>query len=118
MARTRSFTVHTAPWYTQTHHTANGFRTPGSSQAPASLLEVTPWLLRRALVPRRHRPAPHQPVDLAQLRTAPGRMRVTWLGHATLYIQVPGLTLLTDPMLSRRASPVPFAGPVRQVPPP
>jgi len=118
MARTRSFTVHTAPWYRQTHHTANGFRTPGSSQTPASLLEVTPWLLRRAFVPRQHQPAPHQPVDLAQLRTAPRRMRVTWLGHATLYIQVPGLTLLTDPMLSHRASPVPFAGPARQVPPP
>lgn len=118
MARTRSFTVHTAPWYAQTHHTADGFRTPGSSAVPASLLEVTPWLLRRALVPRTHQPAPHQPVDLARLRTTPERMRVTWLGHASLYIQVPGLTLLTDPMLSQRASPVPFAGPARQVPPP
>lgn len=118
MARTRSFTVHTAPWYAQTHHTAHGFRTPGSTQTPASLLEVTPWLLRRAVVPRQRQPAPYQPVDLARLRTAPNRMRVTWLGHATLYVQAPGLRLLTDPMLSHRASPVPFAGPARQVPPP
>jgi len=118
MARTRSFTVHTAPWYSQTHHTPNGFRTPGAPEEPASLLEVAPWLLRRAVLRRSHEPPPHHPVDQARLRTPPDRFRATWLGHASLYVQVPGLTLLTDPMLSDRASPIPFAGPVRQVPPP
>ncbi|MBA2245490.1 MAG: MBL fold metallo-hydrolase, partial [Gemmatimonadetes bacterium] len=40
-------------------------------------------------------------------------LRVTWVGHATFLIQVGGLNLLTDPVWSRRASPVQWAGPAR-----
>ena len=42
---------------------------------------------------------------------------VTWIGHSTVMAQLGGLTLLTDPMFSQRASPVQFAGPRRHVPP-
>ncbi len=42
---------------------------------------------------------------------------VTWIGHATLFIQLDGLNILTDPHWSERASPVSFAGPKRLVPP-
>ena len=38
---------------------------------------------------------------------------VTWIGHATMLVQAGGLTVLTDPIFSARASPVPFAGPSR-----
>jgi L-ascorbate metabolism protein UlaG (beta-lactamase superfamily) len=38
---------------------------------------------------------------------------ITFIGHATFLIQLPGITLLTDPMFSDRASPVTFAGPRR-----
>ncbi|MDQ0010582.1 L-ascorbate metabolism protein UlaG (beta-lactamase superfamily) [Luteibacter jiangsuensis] len=41
-----------------------------------------------------------------------------WLGHATALVRHRGLTVLTDPVLGRRASPVPFAGPARRTPPP
>ncbi|MBW2425954.1 MAG: MBL fold metallo-hydrolase [Deltaproteobacteria bacterium] len=41
----------------------------------------------------------------------------TWVGHATLLIQVEHLTILTDPIWSKRASPVSWAGPRRQVAP-
>lgn len=44
-------------------------------------------------------------------------LRVTWLGHSTCLIEIDGLRLLTDPVLSGRASPVPFAGPKRFTPP-
>ncbi|WP_254063384.1 MBL fold metallo-hydrolase [Rhodanobacter sp. L36] len=44
-------------------------------------------------------------------------LRVTWLGHSTTLIEIDGLRLLTDPVLSDRASPVPFAGPKRFTPP-
>lgn len=44
-------------------------------------------------------------------------LRVTWLGHSTALIEIDGLRLLTDPVLSQRASPVPFAGPKRFTPP-
>jgi len=44
--------------------------------------------------------------------------QVTWLGHSTFLIQHNGINILTDPMLSERASPVSFAGPKRLVPKP
>lgn len=50
------------------------------------------------------------------LRTSPASPRVTWLGHSTFLIEVGGRTVLTDPMLSARASPVSFAGPKRLAP--
>jgi L-ascorbate metabolism protein UlaG (beta-lactamase superfamily) len=37
-------------------------------------------------------------------------LRITMVGHATLLIQVAGLNILTDPVWSTRASPVPFLG--------
>ena len=42
---------------------------------------------------------------------------VTWVGHATLLVQMDHLTFLTDPIWSETASPVSFAGPSRHVPP-
>lgn len=42
---------------------------------------------------------------------------VTWIGHSTLLFQLDGLNLLTDPQFSPRASPLPFLGPKRRVPP-
>lgn len=40
-------------------------------------------------------------------------VRVTFVNHATLLVQVAGLNVLTDPIWSERASPVSFAGPRR-----
>jgi L-ascorbate metabolism protein UlaG (beta-lactamase superfamily) len=42
---------------------------------------------------------------------------LTWIGHATLLVQIGGVNLLTDPHFTERASPVGFAGPKRRVPP-
>lgn len=42
---------------------------------------------------------------------------VTMIGHATLLVQVNGLNILTDPVMSNRASPFQFAGPKRVNPP-
>ena len=38
---------------------------------------------------------------------------VTWIGHATVLVQLGGLNVLTDPIFSNRASPLSFLGPVR-----
>jgi len=38
---------------------------------------------------------------------------VTWIGHATLLVQMDHATFLTDPIWSERASPVSFTGPKR-----
>lgn len=47
----------------------------------------------------------------------PNTIQVTWIGHATFLIQTGGINILTDPMYSKRASPVSFMGPKRLVPP-
>jgi len=42
---------------------------------------------------------------------------VTWVGHATLLVQMDHVTFLTDPIWSERASPLSWAGPPRFVAP-
>jgi L-ascorbate metabolism protein UlaG (beta-lactamase superfamily) len=36
---------------------------------------------------------------------AEGEMRATWVGHATVLVEMPGLTVLTDPIWSERSGP-------------
>ena len=40
-------------------------------------------------------------------------LRVTWLGHSTVVIEIDGVRVLTDPMWGDRASPSTLAGPTR-----
>jgi L-ascorbate metabolism protein UlaG (beta-lactamase superfamily) len=42
-----------------------------------------------------------------------GKGVVTFINHATFLLQLPGLTVMTDPVYSERVSPVRFAGPKR-----
>jgi hypothetical protein len=46
------------------------------------------------------------------------RASVTWLGHASCMIQVDGKQILTDPVWSKRPSPVQWLGPSRYCNPP
>lgn len=55
--------------------------------------------------------------DGAMLRNNRDAATLTWIGHSTLLIQLDGVNILTDPHWSDRASPVPFAGPRRVMPP-
>ncbi|MEO5671689.1 MAG: MBL fold metallo-hydrolase [Ramlibacter sp.] len=54
--------------------------------------------------------------DLAR-PVQPG-LRAWWLGHATVLLEVDGVRILTDPVLSQRVSPFQFIGPARLHPPP
>nr|XP_033815516.1 N-acyl-phosphatidylethanolamine-hydrolyzing phospholipase D isoform X1 [Geotrypetes seraphini] len=45
-------------------------------------------------------------------------LRVTWLGHASVMVEMDDLVFLTDPVFSQRASPVSFMGPKRFREPP
>lgn len=58
--------------------------------------------------------APLVPFDRAALEHNPS---ITWIGHSTMLVRMDGVTFLTDPIFSERASPVSFAGPKRLVPP-
>ena len=46
-----------------------------------------------------------------------GISTVTWIGHASLLVQMERVSFLTDPTWSNRPSPVPLIGPSRFVPP-
>lgn len=45
-------------------------------------------------------------------------LRLTWLGHSTVLIEIDGTNLLLDPIWGDRPSPFTWAGPMRWYPPP
>ncbi|MDC0712187.1 MBL fold metallo-hydrolase [Stigmatella sp. ncwal1] len=54
-----------------------------------------------------------------QFETPPATgLRVTWLGHSSMLIELDGHRILTDPMWSQRASPLTWVGPQRWYAPP
>lgn len=73
---------------------------------------VLQWMLNRDhgyWAPWTEEPAGPAP----EARVDGGRLRVTFVNHATMLIQMDGVNLLTDPIWSDRCSPVQFAGPKR-----
>jgi len=46
------------------------------------------------------------------------RLRITWMGHSSMLIEIDGRLLLTDPVWGPRASPFSFSGPARFHPTP
>ena len=63
----------------------------------------------------RNPPAPLPVLDPrpAWAQAAETPLRVTWLGHSTLLLELDGLRVLTDPVFGLRASPFTFMGPRR-----
>ena len=45
-------------------------------------------------------------------------LRAIWFGHASVLLEIDGVRIMTDPILSERASPVQLVGPKRLHPPP
>ena len=62
-------------------------------------------------------PTPVATPDVDFLRTNITEPTITWLGHATVLLQVASYNILTDPQFSPRASAAGFAGPKRMSPP-
>jgi N-acyl-phosphatidylethanolamine-hydrolysing phospholipase D len=100
------------------HHTPEGFRNNYPHPAPASF-----WAWQRERwqkgLPATPEGGWHFPVDvpdIAFLKANRTEYTATWIGHATVLLQIGGVNILTDPVFSERASPVPFAGPKRIVP--
>jgi L-ascorbate metabolism protein UlaG (beta-lactamase superfamily) len=64
-------------------------------------------------------PLPVVEVDPASFESPPSTgLRVTWLGHSTLLLEIDGLRVLTDPVWGPRTSPLRWLGPMRWYPPP
>ena len=77
------------------------------------LLAMLRWRLGRTRAPwPAHITDPLPPGDPCE-EPGPGQVSITFIGHASFLIRLPGLTILTDPIFSERASPVSWAGPRR-----
>jgi L-ascorbate metabolism protein UlaG (beta-lactamase superfamily) len=64
-------------------------------------------------------PIPVEDVDARRFETPPtSGLRVTWLGHSTVLIEIDGVRILTDPIFGGRASPLTWAGPQAWYPTP
>ena len=64
------------------------------------------------------RPLPSLDPRSAWTKPVSSGLRVTWLGHSTVLLEIDGLRVLTDPVWGERASPVAFFGPKRFQPVP
>ncbi|HEV8584995.1 MAG TPA: MBL fold metallo-hydrolase [Methylomirabilota bacterium] len=101
------------------HHVAQGFRNLDNTY-DYSMGQRARRLLRRVFFeswPERGTAPTVLPNNGADLRANGIKPTVTWIGHATLLVQLAGVNVLTDPHWGERASPVSFAGPRRMVAP-
>lgn len=58
------------------------------------------------------------PIDRTRLAQPDGRTQITWLGHASMLLQVAGQNILIDPQLADHAGPYPWLSASRRVPAP
>lgn len=93
------------------HFDGERFFNPGASAGPSWKM-VLRWLSSRSQKPwpswREYRIEPQLPTKLAA-----DELAVTFINHMSFLIQLPGLTVMSDPVYSMRASPVRWAGPRR-----
>ena len=102
------------------HHRVGGFANVNPSAPTASAWVRMRFFVSRVLsttfTPKRAS-FPAFASDGRALREPGAAPTVTWIGHATLLVQLDGVNVLTDPHWSARASPVSFGGPRRLMPP-
>jgi L-ascorbate metabolism protein UlaG (beta-lactamase superfamily) len=97
------------------HFDGEHFYNPGRqiSHGSGGLLQ---WLANREPGPwRKWIASPPGPPPPAQV--SDGGLRVTFIGHSTVLIQMDGVNFLSDPIWSLRASPLSWIGPRRHRPP-
>ncbi len=89
------------------------FFNPGPVRPARGLMQVLRWRLRaenRAVWPDRVQNPVFAPPPGS---VGPDRVAVTFIGHASFLLRLPGAVVLTDPVFSERCSPVSWAGPKR-----
>lgn len=80
---------------------------------PKGLAEVLKWQMSKRDLPAWPRFVPDNVAPQLAESVAPGEIVATFVNHATVLVQMPGLTWITDPVFSERVSPVAWAGPRR-----
>ncbi len=100
------------------HHTNSGFKNVHIYEE-SDFWDFLKWRRERA---KKEIPGPES-YNFPLAKNDPGFLRqnrdqntVTWIGHATLLLQMEGYNILTDPHFSKRTSPVQWAGPERVAP--
>lgn len=94
------------------HFDGKRFFNPNGALAGKSFRDMMRWQFNRKIGPWRDwvesTPGPKPPRFVAN-----GRMRVTFVNHATVLVQMDDTNILTDPIWSERASPLTWLGPRR-----
>lgn len=109
------------PYYdpSKSHHTPQGFINP--EKEPRAKGDLKRWRKERKQQGFPHPPAngyQHFIEHWWQAADFSGTEDRLWfLGHACLLLRIAGRYVLTDPVFSERASPLPFYGPRRKTPP-
>ena len=101
------------------HHTKDGFRNVYIADE-SRFSDFLKWRWNRMgkdIPGREDYDFPLAKNDPAFLRSNKEKVSLTWIGHATVLLQLKGKNIHTDPHFSKRASPVQWAGPQRVIPP-
>jgi N-acyl-phosphatidylethanolamine-hydrolysing phospholipase D len=104
------------------HHAPDGgFRNPWANSEAGTPASVAKWIMERWREPR-----PPDPPARAFERAAPAvalpyaaanELRITWIGHSSVLVQLGAVNILTDPVWARRVGPLGLFGPKRWVAP-
>jgi N-acyl-phosphatidylethanolamine-hydrolysing phospholipase D len=101
------------------HHRTEGFQNNDTSATDKPFSDFLRWQWERARAGLPKPPQQLTPIVAPNLKFVSannGKTQepaITWIGHATMLVQMGGLNILTDPVFSERASPVKFVGPKR-----
>ena len=100
------------------HRAPDGsFRNPWPDSEPRGWRDVFRWARERRKLTRVATPVHGSFPTAAPLVTYPrapvSEFTATWIGHATILLQMGGLNVLTDPVFSQRAFPAQWLGPRR-----
>ena len=102
----------TNPYYSgppSDHFDGLRFFNPNHPDTDRGLSDLLRWKLTEKAAPWPRSVPGQQTIPDARV----AGLRATIVGHASVLIQAGGLNVLTDPIWSERASPLPFAGPRR-----
>ncbi|MFZ9984017.1 MAG: hypothetical protein ACO3E2_05470, partial [Burkholderiaceae bacterium] len=106
--------IPTDPRPDKPHHTPTGFQNlPGGGDKPGfkGFLKWQWERLGRELTPQDASKVPRVALEPSALEVKSPGWTMTWLGHASVHLQIDGLAILIDPVFSGRASPFESIGP-------
>lgn len=94
------------------HFDGERFFNPSGALADKTFRDMMRWQFNRKVGPWRDW-VDSRPGAKPEASVEAGNMRVTFVNHATILVQMDGVNILTDPIWSQRASPLSWVGPRR-----